>query len=45
MIWYFKQLLPLTYYSVYHSEGKRHFHIWKMWFGKCYNQVKFNISE
>ncbi len=41
MFWYIKQLIPLTYYTTYRSDGVKYFHIWKMWFGKCYNQVKF----
>lgn len=38
MFWYLKQLLPLTYRSKYQdSEGNKHFTVWRMWFGKCFN--------
>lgn len=37
MIWYIKQLLPLTYRTTYGDElGKKHFVVWKMWFGRCF---------
>jgi len=42
--WSLKQLLPFTYYSVYRSNNERYFHVWKMWFGRCYNQVKFSAT-
>lgn len=39
MIWYIKQLLPLTYRTTYVDEddGKKHFIVWKMWFGRSYS--------
>lgn len=38
MIWYLKQLLPLSYRSTYtDGEGNKHFATWNMWFGKCFN--------
>lgn len=45
MKWYLKQLLPLTYWGTYEEDGKKYFEIWKMWFGKCYNQTRFEIKE
>jgi hypothetical protein len=36
MLWYLKQLFPLTYRTTYGSDGKQHFVVWKMWFGRCY---------
>lgn len=37
IIWYLKQLLPLTYRShVLDTNGVAHFYVWKMWFGRCY---------
>jgi hypothetical protein len=44
MGWYIKQLLPLTYWATYEQDGKTYFHIWKMWFGRCYDQTKFEIN-
>ena len=38
MIWYLKQLLPFTYRSKYGTaDGKKHFSVWNMWFGKVFN--------
>ncbi len=37
MIWYFRQILPLTYRSHYtDGVGRRHFCVWRMWFGHCF---------
>ena len=36
--WYIKQLFPLTYWTRYRDdEGAKHFVIWQMWFGHCFN--------
>lgn len=46
LVWYLKQLLPLTYWTIWSDdEGGTYFHIWKMWFGRVYNDVSFLISE
>jgi len=38
MKWYIKQLLPLTYRSKYRDcNNNKHFCVWNMWMGKCYN--------
>jgi len=37
MIWYLKQLLPLIYRTGYtDSVGRRHFAVWRMWFGRVF---------
>ena len=37
-IWYLKQLFPLTYRSHYgDSDGRKHFTVWCMWFGRCFD--------
>jgi hypothetical protein len=41
--WYLKQLLPLLYYTTYGKDNKKYFTIWRMWFGKVFNQVEFEI--
>jgi hypothetical protein len=41
--WYLKQLLPLLYYTTYEKGDKKYFTIWRMWFGKVFNQVEFEI--
>lgn len=43
-IWYLKQLFPFLYYSKYKKENKYYFHIWRMWFGRCFNEIKFEIK-
>lgn len=46
MLWYLKQLLPLTYWTTYeqqstepNSKPEKHFTIWRMWFGRCFNVI------
>jgi hypothetical protein len=34
--WYAKQLLPLSYRTWYSDQDGRHFTVWKMWLGRCY---------
>lgn len=36
MLWYLKQLFPLTYRTTYGDEKGRHFVVWRMWFGRCF---------
>jgi len=38
VVWYLKQMFPLTYRSQYVTcgDGRKHFCVWKMWFGHCY---------
>ena len=45
MIWYLKQLLPLTYRSHYTQDNKKHFTVWNMWFGRCFNVDDVLIGE
>jgi len=36
--WLARQLLPLTYRTTYGDEaGRRHFAVWRMWFGRCFD--------
>ena len=48
MKWYLKQLLPLTYRSHYthfnYGVEEKHFCVWNMWFGKCYNVEDYIIK-
>jgi len=38
VLWYLKQLLPLTYRTNYTDEdGSYHYTVWNMWFGRCFN--------
>jgi len=37
LAWYFKQLFPLRYVSVYTQDGNRRLDTWRMWFGRCFD--------
>lgn len=38
IVWTLRQLLPLTYRTRYtDNSGKRHFCVWRMWFGRCFS--------
>lgn len=45
LIWYLKQLLPFTYRSTFYENGDRHFCVWNMWMGHCYNIEDYVINE
>lgn len=36
-VWYLRQLFPLTYRTTYGENGQRHFCVWRMWLGRCYD--------
>lgn len=44
ILWCLKQLLPLTYRTLYASEGRIIYHTWKMWFGRCYSQEWVTVA-
>ncbi len=35
--WYMRQLLPLTYRTTYIEGGVKHYTVWRMWFGRCFD--------
>ena len=38
MMWYLKQLFPLTYRTTFKDEnGVTHYIVWNMFLGRCYN--------
>lgn len=44
IIYYLKQLLPLTYYSKYRVQnGNKELAIWTQWFGKAFNIKRFAL--
>lgn len=46
IVWGIKQIFPLTYRTTYtDSEGSRHFTVWNMWFGRCFNIDDFIIES
>lgn len=44
-LWYMKQLLPLTYRTFYGDVNDRHFVVWNMWLGRCFNITDVIIQE
>lgn len=42
--WHIRQLLPLTYRTIYIEDGKKHYTVWNMWLGKCFNTDDFIIE-
>lgn len=45
ILWYFKQLLPLTYRSHYKKAGKQYFCVWRMWFGRVFANEEHQVVE
>jgi len=45
LIWYVKQLLPLTYRTQYVEKSETHFCVWRMWFGRCFDIYDVAISR
>ena len=43
--WYLKQLLPLTYRTTYGEDGRKHFVVWRMWFGRCFDVEDVLVAE
>lgn len=44
IIFIFKQILPLTYYSNYKTpDGNKHIAVWSQWFGKVFNVKHFDV--
>lgn len=37
LLWYPKQLLPLTYVSNYGDAEGQKVCVWRMWFGRCFD--------
>ena len=37
IIWHIKQLLPLTYWTIYSDDKGKHFVIWRMWLGRSFS--------
>lgn len=50
LVWYLKQLLPRTYWSLgdhYRPgelAGRRVFTVWRMWLGRCYDVVQVEMG-
>lgn len=45
VIWYFRQLFPLTYRSHYSEDSRKHFAVWRMWFGRVFDHEDYVVVE
>ena len=48
IVWYLRQLLPLTYvseYIIHVNEDIKQVCVWKMWMGHSYNIKRWNVVE
>ena len=45
MLWYLKQLLPLSYKSTYIENNQKHYTTWRMWFGRCFNIRDYTLKS
>lgn len=43
--WMLRQLLPLHYRTWYIEEGKRHYAVWRMWFGRVFAYDDVIVEE
>lgn len=44
IVWYLKQALPLTYRTFYGENSARHFVVWRMWLGRCFDITDVRIA-
>lgn len=45
-MWHLKQLLPLLYRTHYVDQnGRDHFCVWRMWFGRCFAIDDYRIER
>lgn len=45
LLWYLKQLFPLTYRTTYGDAKGRHFVVWRMWLGRCFDEQDVLIAD
>jgi hypothetical protein len=45
MFWLVKQLLPLSYVSLYRADGKRYISTYRMWLGKVYSHRRLQVAN
>lgn len=44
VLYWLKQLLPMTYLSHYHdSDGRARFAVWRMWLGRVYASEDYQV--
>ena len=45
LIWYLRQLLPLHYRTRYREDGRLHYAVWRMWFGRVFAYDDVIVTE
>ena len=45
LVWMLRQLLPLHYRTRYIEEGRRHYAVWRMWFGRVFAYDDVIVAE
>jgi hypothetical protein len=45
ILWYIKQLFPLTYRTTAEEDGEKYFHVWKMWFAMFIIMILSAIAD
>jgi hypothetical protein len=45
MMWYLRQIIPLTYRARYIKKGRRHFVVWRMWLGRCFDIDDVRVAK
>lgn len=45
IVWILRQLFPLTYRTVYVQDGRKHFVVWRMWLGRCFDIDDVVVQE
>ena len=43
--WYLRQLMPMTYRSTYRDVDGKHFTVWRMWLGRCFDVDDVLVAE
>ena len=45
LVWSIRQLLPLHYRTTYSEQGRRHYAVWRMWFGRVFDYDDYVVLE
>ena len=44
ILWYIEQLFPMIYYTTFTEGNIKYFMIWRMWFGKVFDKIQFEVK-
>jgi hypothetical protein len=45
LVWMLRQLLPLHYRTAYIEGGRRHYAVWRMWFGRVFDHDDVIVAD